>query len=486
MQYDLLIKQVRIFNGSVPAEALNNSDHLQCIAVKDNVIVAIGDTIKGNAVSTINAQGLALAPGFIDVHTHDDIFAIKHPDMLNKLSQGVTTVIVGNCGLSAAPVSFCDEALITPPDPINLLGEIKDFIYPDFKSYVHAVEKAKPAVNVAALVGHTSLRASVMTDLLKPANADQIEKMQTLLKEAMAAGALGLSSGLAYMNAKQAPTAEVQALLGVMAGKGIYTTHLRTEFDGIIDAMDEAYQLGEQAKLPVQISHLKCAGLGNWGRSKELLNSVDVAAQKGLPVSCDCYPYAASSSTLDLNQVTDEFDIFITWSDGEPDMAGQTLLEIASIWNVDLNAAAQRLMPAGAVYHCMDEKDVETILRHKKTMIGSDGLPNDPHPHPRLWGSFARVLGYFSREKGLFDLHTAIHKMTGLPASTFKLNNRGEIKVGNFADLVLFDPNTVKDAATFHQPKQTAIGIEKVWVNGVLSYENGQLSEDRSGKFLKL
>lgn len=201
-------------------------------------------------------------------------------------------------------------------------------------------------------------------------------------------------------------------------------------------------------------------------------------------VACDCYPYAASSSTLDLKQVTDAFRITITWSTPHPGMGGRDLQDIAGEWGVSLMDAARRLQPAGAVYYGMDEADVRRILAHPLSMVGSDGLPEDPFPHPRLWGAFPRVLGHFSRDVGLFPLHTAVHKMTGLSAARFGLSERGEIREGHWADLVLFDPLRIRDVADFKQPQRAAEGIDGVWVNGVLSYREGQANGQRPGRFL--
>lgn len=406
---------------------------------------------------------------------------LKDPDMLCKISQGVTTVIVGNCGISASPVSLQSD----PPDPMNLLGVKDDFIFNRLSGYVEAVNRKNPAVNVAALVGHTSLRNNVMDTLDRGATADEIETMKLQLEQALKDGAIGLSTGLAYLSANSAPTEEVLALAEVLSKYGgVYTTHLRTEAEEIIEAMEEAFFIGRSGMVPVVISHLKCAGAGNWGRTKETLPLIDLRSQEQ-EISFDCYPYSASSSTLDLRQVTDDFDIFITWSDSCPDEAGQLLAAIAEKWEISLIAAAERLMPAGAVYYCMDESDVSAVVSHKDSMIGSDGLPNDPHPHPRLWGAFPRVLGHYCREKGMLSKAEAIRKMTGLPAKKFKISKRGVIAEDNYADLVLFDADQINDMATFESPKQVAVGIEYVWVNGTLTYQRGKENKSRSGRFLE-
>ncbi|EMD1178687.1 amidohydrolase family protein, partial [Vibrio harveyi] len=349
MLFDTIIKSVEVFDGTGAAPFIAD------VAIRQDRIEQVGQLDELSAKKVINGQGLALAPGFIDVHTHDDTNVIRYPDCLPKISQGVTTVIVGNCGISASPAVLSD----TPPDPMNLLGKQEDFKYPTFAEYAKAVQAANPAVNVAALVGHTTLRNNVMDDLLRTATDEEIEQMRQTLAQAMEEGALGLSSGLAYASAKQANADEVMRLAEILGHHGgIYTTHMRTEFEEIISAMEEAFETGQYAKVPVVISHLKCAGAGNWGRTVEVLDLMDKVSEHQ-DVSCDCYPYSASSSTLDLKQVTDEIDIFITWSESKPEHAGKMLKDIADEMQLPLMEAAKALQPAGAVYHCMDENDVK-------------------------------------------------------------------------------------------------------------------------------
>ncbi len=232
------------------------------------------------------------------------------------------------------------------------------------------------------------------------------------------------------------------------------------------------------------VSHLKCAGAPQYGRSGEILAMLE-DADAHQPVGCDCYPYTASSSTLDLKQVVPETPIRITWSDAEPAQAGRMLADIAADWGVDLRAAATRLQPAGAVYHCMTDSDVDRILAHPLTMVGSDGLPCDPRPHPRLWGSFPRVLGHYARDRGLFPLATAIRKMTGLPADRFGLHDRGYVREGLAADLVLFDPARIADRATYDEPTTAADGVVGVWVNGVATLALGRPTGARAGRLLR-
>ncbi|MGC1781028.1 MAG: D-aminoacylase [Acidobacteriaceae bacterium] len=450
------------------------------VALRGDRILEIGNLKNYTAEHIIDGEGLVLAPGFIDVHTHDDLAVIRTPEMLPKLSQGVTTVIVGNCGVSAAPVRL----KANPPEPMNLLGDTEAFRYPTFISYVHAVGAAKPAVNVAALVGHTALRNNHLDRLDRTATDVEIQAMRAELSDALDQGAIGLSSGLAYLNAFSALPQEVQALAEPLAERGgIYTTHMRSEGEAIQEAIQESLHIGQAHKVPVVISHLKCAGIANWGRSGEVLATLD-AARTSQNVGWDCYPYAAGSTTLDLRQVDERVKIAITWSTPHPEMAGRTLAQIADMWQVNHVEAARRLQPAGAIYHSISEEDMRRILEHPATMIGSDGLPNDPRPHPRLWGTFPRVLGRYCRELKMFPLTRAIHKMTGMPARRFGLTDRGVVRAGCFADLVLFNPETVCDTATFDNPICAAEGIETVWVNGVQSYRNRARTSRRGGRFL--
>lgn len=483
-QYDTLIRHVRIEDGS------GAHGYIADVGLLDGRIADISEPdglAAAHAHDYVDGRGLVLAPGFIDAHTHDDTVVVRMPQMLPKLSQGVTTVITGNCGISAAPVRLRAHGASlpsTPPDPMNLLGDAESFAYPRFADYRHAVDAAHPAVNVGALVGHTALRSNHMDRLDRIATDREIDAMRADLQDSLAEGALGLSTGLAYANAFAASSDEVKQLAAVLADAGaVYTTHLRSEFEPILVALAEAFDVGRTAQVPVVVSHLKCAGAGNWGRSAQVLEAVESAARYQA-IGCDCYPYSASSSTLDLKQVTADFPIKVTWSTPHPEQAGKHLSDIAAEWGLSLIAAAARLQPAGAVYYGMDEQDVQRILRHPLTMIGSDGLPDDPLPHPRLWGAFPRVLGHYSRDLGLFSLSEAIHKMTGLTARRFGLTERGEIRSGYWADLTLFDPAMIADTASFDAPVQAAKGILSVWVNGVLSYRNGAPTAARAGRFL--
>ncbi|WP_105103117.1 N-acyl-D-amino-acid deacylase family protein [Microbulbifer pacificus] len=476
MTYDTVIRGGSVVDGSGAAMFIAD------IALSNGRIQRIDapGSITDPAREIIDAEGLYLAPGFIDVHTHDDLEVIHKPQVPSKISQGVTTVIVGNCGISATPVTLKTD----PPDPLNLLGDRTRFTYPQFSDYARAVQNARPNVNVAALVGHTSLRNNHMDDLQRTATAGELAAMRAQLRSALSQGAIGLSSGLAYGSAKCADTAEVLEMVAELAEQGgVYTTHLRTEFDRILEAIDEALLTAREHRVPLIVSHLKCAGRGNWGRSGEVLGALENAARHQ-QVACDCYPYTASSSTLDLAQVTDDIEIFVTWSEPFPEQGGRPLADIAREWNLSCYEAAEKLQPAGAVYHCMSDEDVKNILGHPLTMVGSDGLPNDPHPHPRLWGAFPRVLAHYGRDLGLFDLPQAVHKMSGLSATNFGLANRGFIREGYCADLVLFDYVGLESLASYSQPQRAARGISRVWVNGVCAYSGGVVLDSRSGAFL--
>lgn len=472
---DTLIRNASLLDGTgAEPERLD-------VAIFGDRILEIGLSLDHcHAASVIEGDGLTLAPGFVDVHTHDDTNVIRAPAMLPKLSQGVTTVIVGNCGICAAPVRLRGGL----PDPMNLLGEASAFRYPAFSDYVAAVQQSRPAVNVAALVGHTSLRNNHMDRLDRPATVSEIAGMRADLQAALDNGALGLSTGLAYLSANAATTDEVLALAELLApAGGIYTTHMRTETEAILSAMDEAFEIGRKGRVPVVISHLKCAGIDNWGRSGEVLGALE-QARSTQNVACDCYPYAAGSSTLDLRQVDERVKITVTWSAPHPEVAGQTLSQIAAAWELPQLEAARRLQPAGAIYHSISEDDMRRILTYPATMIGSDGLPNDPLPHPRLWGTFPRVLGRYVRGEKLLTLPQAVHKMTQMPAQRFGLPERGLLRAGYHADLALFDAAKINDAATFSVPMRPAEGIAGVWVNGVLSYTAKGATENRAGQFL--
>jgi N-acyl-D-amino-acid deacylase len=345
--------------------------------------------------------------------------------------------------------------------------------------------QAEPAaVNAACLLGHTTLRAATMDRLDRAASAAEIGRMRAMAEEALAQGAIGISTGTAYAPARAATTEELIAVCEPLrqAG-GIYATHMRNEDDAVIEAMEETFRIGASLGVAVVISHHKCVGKANHGRSVETLALIERTLPHQ-PVALDCYPYIASSTILQPSRAGQSTRVLVTWSKPHPELSGKDLSEAARALGVSEAEAIERLQPAGAIYFMMDEADVQRILRYPHTMIGSDGLPHDARPHPRLWGTFPRVLGHYARDLQLFSLEAAVHKMTGLPAARFGLRERGVLREGAYADLVLIDPRTVIDAATFEEPERPAAGIEHVLVNGECVGEHGTATGKRSGRLL--
>lgn len=444
------------------------------IAVADGRIAEIGD-LRGPAELEIDASGKVAAPGFIDAHTHDDRLMLSAPGMAPKVSQGVTTVIAGNCGISLAPAPTGMRSPVPPP--LDLMDDDGGwFRFRSFADYVAALRAAPAATNCALLVGHTMLRVQTMGDLGKPASSAQIEAMRGLADEALAAGAIGVSTGLYYEPASAAPTEEVIEVCRSLARRGgLYVTHMRDEGERVLDSLEETFRIGRELGVPVVVSHHKVAGSPNHGRSRETLPLI-AARMKTQPIALDCYPYCASSTMLSASRAAGASKTLVTWSKPHPEVAGMDLAEIG--------IPLEELLPAGAIYFSMDEADVRRILSFEHTMIGSDGLPHDAMPHPRLWATFPRVLGHYSRELNLFPLETAVYKMTGLTARTFGLADRGVLKPGMAADITLFDPGEIGEAASFARPTQPAKGIATVIVNGEIVWRDGRSTGARPGRVL--
>lgn len=476
-RHDLIIRDAAVFDGT-------GSPRFQAdVAVSGDRIAAVGDLGAESADREIVATGLALAPGFIDAHTHDDRAVLEGVScMLCKLSQGVTSVVVGNCGISLSPLRATNRDPLPPP--LDLLGTEETFA--SFGEYAERLARQPSPVNTYALIGHMALRIAAMDgDTQRPATEQEAAEMQARLAEALAEGASGFSTGLYYPPNMHAPTDEVIAVAEALrASGGVYVTHMRDEAKGVLASIEETLEIGRAVDVPVVISHHKCAMPENFGRSVETLPAIEAGAARQR-VDFDVYPYPAGSTVLIPDRVRADVPVRITWSVPHPEMAGRKLDEIAEAWGIGLRDAAERLVPAGGVFHQMDEQDVRRILAHPLAMIGSDGLPHDAFPHPRLWGTFPRVLGHYACELGLFSLETAVHKMTGRPAEVFGIVDRGAIRPGAYADLVLFNPSTVKDAATYEAPTKPAEGIVQTWVNGRTAYTDaGGVENSDAGRLL--
>ena len=477
MRYDLIVRNGTIIDGT------RRPRYGADLGIQGDRIAAIGH-VQAGAGKEIDATGLVVAPGFIDAHTHDDRLMLSAPEMAPKVSQGVTTVVAGNCGVSLAPAPRGMRKPVTPP--LDLLDDDGGwFRFASFSAYVEELRVRPAATNCALLVGHTTLRLGAMDELERPARPSEIERMRELADEALAAGAIGISTGLYYEPACAAPTEEViEVCRPLSKHNGLYCTHMRDEGARIIDSLEETFRIGRELGVAVVISHHKVAGTPNHGRSRETLPLIEQRMREQV-VALDCYPYCASSTILSAGRAAIASKVLVTWSKPHPEFAGMELSEVITKMNLDLVRTIEKLLPAGAIYFSMDEADVQRILAFEHTMIGSDGLPHDAAPHPRLWGTFPRVLGHYSRGLNLFPLETAVYKMTGLTAKTFGLKDRGVLREGAFADLAIFDAGEVDEAVTFARPIQPAKGIHSVVVNGSPVWEDGKPTGARPGRVLR-
>ncbi len=473
MLHDLVIREALVIDGT------GADPFVADIAIDRDRIVRVG-TVGRSGHREILAAGAAASPGFIDVHTHDDRLVLIDPGMTAKVSQGITTVVTGNCGISLSPRRWQGP----PVAPLTLLGGERDFRYPTFASYAAEVRDRGCATNVVPMVGHTALRASVLDDCARPARPDEIRLMEAMVDEALAAGATGLTTGVYYPPAAAAGAEEIVPLLRRVAQRaGLYAAHIRDEGDGLMASLDEAISCAREGGVALQVSHLKCASPKVWGASGRVLARLEREAEV-YPVSFDVYPYEASSTMLRPDRLADATRVVVSWSDPHPDEAGRDLAEIAGDWCCSPEDAARRLSPGGGIYYKMQERDVRRILAHPMGMIGSDGLPHDRHPHPRLWGTFPRILGHYVRELKLLTLVEAVRKMTSLPAAAFGLADRGVLREGAFADIALFDPLKIADTATFARPVSPARGIDTVLANGQVIWANGGPTGTRPGRVL--
>jgi len=472
--YDLLIEGGTVIDGTKAPRF--DAD----VGLRGGRIVAVGQLQGHAAQRRMSARGKIVAPGFIDAHTHDDLALLTRPGMDFKVSQGVTTVVTGNCGISPAPL-LADTP--TPP-PISLAVAGNQHRFGSFAAYLQALRDAPAAVNVAALVGHTTLRARTMAQLNRAANEAEVQAMRAHVQEALDAGAFGISTGTFYPPAAAASTEEIIEVCRPLSGSGgVYATHMRDEQDAVLQSLQETFRIGRELDVAVVVSHHKVTGQHNWGRSTETLAAIS-QAMRCQCVALDMYPYTAGSTMLFNDGERLKSRVLIAHSEPHPEMAGRDLDEIAAEWGCDKLQAVARLQPASAIYFMMHEDDVRNILAFEHSMVGSDGIAGGDRPHPRLWGTFPRVLGHYSRQLNLFPLETAVWKMTGLTASNFGLSERGTVAEGQAADLVVFDPETVIDTATYEHPTRAALGIDCVLVAGVPVWTEGRATGARPGRVL--
>jgi N-acyl-D-amino-acid deacylase len=497
--FDLVITGARVVDGT------GNPWFRADVAVKDGRIARVGRVEPAEGAKVIDARGLVLAPGFVDVHTHvENIY--EQPEAENFVRMGVTSLVTGNCGSSALDVG-------------GFLGRMKE---------------TPLAVNLASLVAHGTVRREVLGEVNRRPGAEELRRMEALVERAMRDGAVGLSTGLIYVPGTYAETEEVVALARVAARYGgLYATHMRDEGNRVVEAVKESIEIGERAGLPVDISHFKISSKKLWGKSTVTLGLVEAARARGLPVTVDQYLYTASSTNLDTllpgwvreggreegkRRLSDAASreraaremretlkasgfkdyAYAVVARYEPDasFAGRSIAELAqaSRGKSDLKNQIEQVfeMYAGGgaqmVYHKMSEDDVRRIIREPWTMVASDSSVRrhgEGAPHPRGYGNNARLLGLYVRELRLLSLEDAVRKMTSLPAQTFGLRGRGLIREGFAADLVLFDEQTIADRATFDRPHQYPVGISRVFVNGVAVFEDGRMTAARPGAALR-
>ena len=486
--YDLVIREVTLYDGTGAAPGAAD------VAVDGGRIAAVG-AVASSGRATLDGRGLALAPGFIDVHTHDDFAALMYPDMVFKLAGGVTTCVVGNCGFGAAPHAAAAVMAKTLHPNLSLPE------WQGYAGYMQRLEAQAPGVNIGVLVGHGTARLAAMGTESRAPTGPEMAAMKAIVAEGLEAGALGLSTGLVYDPGRFAATDEIVELAALMRGTGaLYATHMRDESAGLLDSVREAIEIGRRAGVPVQISHHKASGRSAWGLVHESLRLIEEAQRLGEDVHADQYPYTAGSTILSavyrdgrLRGVLGDLgpeDVVIASTASHPDWEGRSLARLGTEMNCTPEQAAERVLAEDSgvtvILHAMSEEDVRTVMRHPSTMIGSDGIPTlEGKPHPRLYGTFARVLGRYARDEKLFPMEEAVYRMTGFPAAKFHLADRGVVRAGAVADLVLFDPATIIDRGTFEDPKRAPEGIRAVFVNGALAVDGGKVTGVRTGRVLR-
>ncbi len=483
--YDLLIR------GGTVVDGTGSPGVRADVAVEGKRIAAIGDLAGEPAAREIDAAGRIVAPGFIDVHSHDDAAVLTTP-MDFKLLQGVTTDIVGNCGAGIAPHNP-ERGLV--PAISMVLGDTGEARWRSFGEYMAEVERAQPAINVACLVPHGVVRYVTIGIDTRVPTAGELDEMREHVREGMAAGAVGLSTGLIYPPGRFAKTEEIiECAKEAAAQGGLYVSHIRDEGERLMEAVEEAVRIGAGAGLPAQISHHKASGDKSWGRTQDSISYIEERRAAGQDVTFDVYPYTAASTVLSAfiaqPEGADPDTVLLASVPGRPELEGKTLREAAEELDLPVEDATTSILRdapgAVAIFFTMDEADVQRVVSHEMCMIGSDGIPTPGgKPHPRLYGTFPRVLQKYVREERLLTLEEGVRKMTSLPARRFKLGRRGELREGWCADIVVFDADKIADVATYEEPRQYPAGIDYVIVNGTVAAENGRQAERHAGTLVR-
>jgi len=527
--WDLLIQQARVVDGSGALSFVAD------VAICGDTIAQVGTITSSQARVVVDGTGLTLAPGFIDLHTHSDYTLLVNPLAESKVHQGVTTEVIGNCGTSPAPLG--EEAF--PIIRARMQQQYRlDVSWRTLAGYLERLAESGTAVNVVPIVGHGTIRSAVMGYAQRPPTTSELTHMQRLIAEAMTDGAFGLSTGLVYAPGCYADTDEIIELAKVVGqAGGMYFSHIRGESDSVLEAAQEAITVGQRAGIAVQISHLKTAGRENWEKTPALLDLLDQANARGLDVTGDMYPYTAGATSLgallppwvheggltkllprlrdeqvrarirrDIEQGVDGWwnparaagwsGVQISRAPQHRSYQGMRLSDIAPLRQQDpLEAALDILLAeegnAGVVLFMMGDVQVQTILQHQRVMIGSDagatapyGVLGQGHPHPRAYGTFPRILGTYVRERGVISLEEAIFRMTGLTAWRLGLSDRGLVRPGYKADLVIFDAQHIADQATYDMPHAYPTGIRWVLVNGQVILRDGERLPVLSGRVL--
>jgi N-acyl-D-amino-acid deacylase len=529
-ELDILIRNGRIIDGT------GNPYYRADVGIANGRVKCIQKQIDpASADKIIDAEERAVCPGFIDPHTHDDLYLISCPTCNDKVLQGVTTVVTGNCGQSVAPISDTHRDVIL--GSFKFLGSglaHDDLKIKSFDDYLKKLEGLKPGVNVASLIGHSTLRMCTMGMANRKPGDSELKDMQSRVSSAMCEGAFGLSTGLIYAPGNYAATEEIVDLAKMLHPfNGIYCTHMRSESEEELNAIGEAIRIGEEAGIPVHIAHHKIAGKKNWGRSTETLKLMAEARYRGVEVTCDQYPYRAGSTYLAAvlpprvladgpsaysNKLKDpalRSEIIAEIKEGSKpgwenlihgagfegimisvsrhsEYVGKSIAEIGGMegkdpFDVILDLVVEEAREVIAILFMMGDEDINRIMQNPWTMIGSDGIPGFGvnKVHPRMTGTFPRVLGKYVREEAVLRLEEAVRKMTSLPAQTFGLKTKGLVREGFDADLVIFDPNTVRDGSTYEEPNRPPKGISHVFVNGQLAAEDGNVLYATSGQVLR-